>query len=812
MNFIRRHFPVIILQLCTFIILAVSLGGFLFNPNGRLFNPGGDGIKNYYTFAYHLKYGSGHWFDGMNYPHGEHHLFTDSFAAYAWLLNLIDNHIVTLYPYSVGIINLTVLLAFGCCTFFLYKILRHYGVATWWAIPAALCTCFLSPQVRRLEFHYSLAFVLYVPMLWYFLLKMLRVPPPSPSRNEFGTGFQRGRFFAARKTSDTNISPFGGGQGGGIWGITIITSIVFFGLIHPYYLPLGSFFVLAFGGVHAFSNLSFVQVGHALPVQKRGWKTILTLFAIALLPILILGIFTALTDPVTDRHLAPFGLWVYVSRFEAIFFPNTGHIRTWWDFLHLPQVDMEGMAYVGFWGLPVLVFTVARGLYFSVKKRNPIELFRFTNQPTLNTALLASILLLILSFALPFIWFSFLLDWIPQLRQFRSLGRFAWAFYYVYGVYVAYLFYSFLNFLLLKNKKTIAIIVGVIVMSLWANEAGWHLHYTAQTMYRHQAKNTFFKDNNDYGNYLKQANYAPDDFQAILPFPYFNNGSEKWYIYRDGLSAREAYKCSFETGLPIAALHSPRASISQAGKLAQMLSSDLIEKRILKDLNDKPFLLILLNNSKLGKDEVRLIEKSNEIFRDKKITLYELPLTAFETRFTEVREEYIQFKSEKNTSLELPKYVLHKNFNTQKSPHTFRGSGAAHSGDSIQITLHDGHLNAKQFPAVFETSMWVYADSSQSSFPKLFYYEFNEKGERVGLEVISPKFETEIYGEGSWAMTKFMFKCQSPRNRVHIYLESENQKTRGIIGDEWLLRPVETKVFYDENEGSFMYNNYPIPK
>ena len=440
MNFIRRHLPLIILQICTFTILTIVLGGFLFNPNGRLFNPGGDGIKNYYTFAYHLKHGSGYWFDGMTYPYGEHHLFTDSFAVYAWLLNLVDNQIITLYPYSVGIINLTVLLAFGLGTFFIYKILRHYDVAAWWAVPATLCICFLSPQVRRLEFHYSLAFVMYVPMLWYFLLRMIppkSIPQPRPK------GESTSRLYL----------PLWTGLG---WGIAIIAGIVFFGLLHPYYLPLGSFFVLAFAGIYLLENIftrpqplkgsprSQPEMWAGSPLGTGGvrWRIIIALFAIALFPILILGIFTATTDPVTDRHLAPFGLWVYVSRFEAIFFPNTGHIRTWWAFLKLPQVDMEGMGYVGFWGLPVLIFTVIRGLYFSIKKRNPIELLKFANQPTLNATLWASILLLILSFALPFIWFGFLLDWVPQLRQFRSLGRFSWAFYYVYGVYMACLLYT----------------------------------------------------------------------------------------------------------------------------------------------------------------------------------------------------------------------------------------------------------------------------------------------------------------------------------------------------------------------------------
>lgn len=773
MNFIRCHLPVIILQLCTYTVLTIALGGFLFNPNGRLFNPGGDGIKNYYTFAYHLKYGSGWWFEGMTYPYGEHFLFTDSFAGYARLLNFIDNQIITLYPYSVGIINLTVLLSFGFCTYFLYKILKYYNVADWWAIPTALCICFLSPQVRRIEFHYSLAFLLYVPMLWFFILRMLHVSPSS-----------------AQKQRTTLL-----------WALGIVAGIVFFGLIHPYYLPLGSFFVLAFAGIYTLQNIFNLRI---------HLTSIFTLFATALLPILILGIFTALTDPVTDRHLAPYGLWVYVSRFEGVFFPSFGQIRSWWTFLKLPGMDMEGIAYVGFWGLPILIFTAGQMLYVAIKKRNFVKAFNLTEHATLNTALWASTLLLILSFALPFIWFGFLLDWMPQLRQFRSLGRFAWAFYYVYAVYMAYLFYYFLKILLIKKKKVWAVIVGIIVIGFWAYEAGLNIDHTAKVIYKHKGENTVFKDNNDYGKYLAEAGRTSDDFQAILPFPYFNNGSEKWYIYRFGRAAREAYQCSYETGLPIATFHSPRTSISQAGKLAQLLSSDLIEKRILKDLNKKPLLLIVLNNSKLEADEKRVIQKGKEIFKNKKITLYELPLKVFETNFEKIQEKYRQEKFDKNRSLKLPEHVIWKHYNDMPSEHKFRGGGAMNSGDSPLITLYDGKMKADRFPKQFEASVWVYADSSKCSFPKLFYWEFNPKGERVGLKVVNPKHETEVYGEGHWVLAKATFNCLSANNRVHIYLESEDQKTTGIIADEWLLRPADTEVFYDDDGWSFMYNNYRI--
>jgi len=161
-------------------------------------------------------------------------------------------------------------------------------------------------------------------------------------------------------------------------------------------------------------------------------------------------------------------------------------------------------------------------------------------------------------------------------------------------------------------------------------------------------------------------------------------------------------------------------------------------------------------------------------------------LAAFDTNFDEIRKKYQEHLS-LNKGTQIPGNVISKNFNTELSPHKFRGNGAAYSSDNVQITLHDDTLKSNK-------------------------HQYNEKNEQVGFTYVSPKVETEVYGDGSWIRAKVHFEYLSPRNRVHIYLESEDQKTTGIIADEWLLRPTDVEVFYDEDDDSFMYNNYRIPK
>ena len=51
---------------------------------------GGDGTKNLYTFLYHILYEKGTWFHGMNYPYGEHLVFTDAQPLFSIPLSYLN--------------------------------------------------------------------------------------------------------------------------------------------------------------------------------------------------------------------------------------------------------------------------------------------------------------------------------------------------------------------------------------------------------------------------------------------------------------------------------------------------------------------------------------------------------------------------------------------------------------------------------------------------------------------------------------------------------------------------------------------------
>src|ERR1035437_8133996 len=58
-------------------IITLTLTQRVLHPWNVVLELGGDGGKNIFTYLYHILYGKGIWFTGMNYPYGEHIVYTD---------------------------------------------------------------------------------------------------------------------------------------------------------------------------------------------------------------------------------------------------------------------------------------------------------------------------------------------------------------------------------------------------------------------------------------------------------------------------------------------------------------------------------------------------------------------------------------------------------------------------------------------------------------------------------------------------------------------------------------------------------------
>jgi len=139
-------------------VLCVLFYPILAQPGHYFFSMSGDGVKNYYTLMYYVKFDHGTHFSGMNYPYGEQIIFTDGQPLLASGLQFLQHHGVNAADRIPAILNLAMLFSPLLSAVFILLILRSFGFRHWTAACYAVLIAMMSPQVLRYMGHYALAY------------------------------------------------------------------------------------------------------------------------------------------------------------------------------------------------------------------------------------------------------------------------------------------------------------------------------------------------------------------------------------------------------------------------------------------------------------------------------------------------------------------------------------------------------------------------------------------------------------------------------------------------------------------------------
>ncbi len=546
-------------------------------PECYLFEDGGDGLKNYYTLDYYVKHDQGWHFSGMNYPYGEHIIYTDNQPLLAMTLGWIHRHLIKMDHHVIGTLNMLMLVSIYLAVLILYHLLRRWSVGRWWAFGAALCITFLSPQLWRLQGHYGLSYVAFIPLLLLLLDKIMRD--------------------AYRKW----LSALSAGL-----------LIVVMSLTHMYFLLLSAlivFCVVVFWYMYNRRDRNMVR--HVMPL----------LLAVLLLPgILLIGLRKS-TDTVKDRPIEPWGLDDHTISFQRTFFPFIPPLdKVWTDILKQEKPINERVAYVGLLGLLMLP---AVG-FFLIRKRK---------DGTPDTAVKVFLWAAVLSWCMAagiFYQHGFRFFWeaVPILKQFRGLGRFGISFYYLYMLVCSYLLWRVYQRMQERDLGQAGSYVLGAVFVVWGFEASLNIKAVSAPVFRYNVWLSHTKT--DYVPLLQAAGYTPDSFQAILQFPLVAIGNENMGVARGFWTLREGVHASTETGLPMIDYAMSRTSISQGMDIVELISTPYASKRRGQMLNDKPILL-LCEEEFVIPSERRWIDKAKKIGTYQSITLYALPAKVFKT-------------------------------------------------------------------------------------------------------------------------------------------------------------------------------------
>jgi hypothetical protein len=550
--FIEKN-PRLTVSLLSFAFLICFYPNVLFHPGSYLLGGGGDGIKNYFCYEWHVQRDTSFVnYTGTSYPFGEQHAYTDGNP-------LLSNTIKTLpflKSYSIALFNLSLMFSFVLTALLLFAILRRCGVPPWFAIIGAVGTAVLSPQTARLPVHFTLAYSFFIPLAIYLLLL-------SETENKKRYNW--------------------------LTGLTVL--LAFF--VHPYMGMILASMVFLY-------QLAVLALNYRHALLISGW-----ILVQAILPLLLYFAYIRLTDTHADRTSHPYGFFFYVASPESVLvssLPPFRHLLS--QIIKIHEQNWEGQAYIGISSLFAMLCLPF--ILFVQRKKIKEFISRNAFATVLIKLLFASLLLLLFSMAYPFKWHEEWLDMFPFIKQFRSPGRFAWAFYFVVAISSVVLLSKYL--FPRRNSSLRTILISAILL-LYVIE-GIPFHRVAASA---SVGNCF--DATYLSDEMKQVCSAIEKVhpQALIPLPYFHFGTEYFCFNPTEKIQQLCFMASFHTGTPLFANCTGRASLSEAKLCIQALGSNLLRKDIKQFIPSASPFCILYSKEQLKEWEEAVFRKGKTI-------------------------------------------------------------------------------------------------------------------------------------------------------------------------------------------------------
>lgn len=525
----------------------------------------GDGIKNFYTFAYYLKYGKGLNFTGLFYPYTEQIVYMDAQPFWVWIIRAIESVFHFHIENPIVYIHLILFLNLFLCGFFIFLILFHYCNDYYFTAIGTFITVLLSPQIFRFSSHYALGNMSVIPMFWWWYICL---------------------------STHKKIIPH----------IPFSVALFLVGYIHPYLLLMIVFFLLSYEVITIIST-------RKIPYIKIGF---------ILSPLILFQLSIKILDSITDRPTRAWGAKEFACKLHDVLLPLTGFIKDY--FLKIiPKIDVgytEGHGYVSIFGIFVLLILIFKFFKSLFKKQwNPL-----LTVGSINHWLLAAIPVLLFAFFIPFRWnMDWLINLISPLKQFRGTGRFIAVFYYAYMVFA----FVFLKKLFDNYKKTMIVVMLLgFAMSIYdiVNNSNYMINN-----YRKYGKYDAYNHSKEFSKQFfdKIENIA--DYQCIIPYPPSTEGTEVMWLEADWSTKLNYFWMSYFYHLPLATVHSSRVSFSKNMDILQLSGYYTSPKPILEKMDKSKKCLVFVDNAHIN-ENIPLIKNAVLISSFDNLSLLSLDL------------------------------------------------------------------------------------------------------------------------------------------------------------------------------------------
>lgn len=550
-----------------------------------------------------------------------------------------------------------------------------------------------------------------------------------------------------------------------------------------------------------FFVFSFWMIYSLLNFQKvyRKLETYFYLILFVVIPILQFKFFVFLTDIHLDRTPNPSGFFLHNGEPDDVLLPTHPPLRPILAKLFFIDQEWEAWSYIGLPAVILILFIIVNSFRNLFRDRNFTFSKKYLPDSNLKITLWASLILLVFAFGFPFKSFPFLLDWLPDVKNFRATGRFAWFFYFAITIATIVVTDNLAKIMETKRLKVSSIILVVVIPLVFVIE-GWSYH--EESSYLVSQNPNLLKDTlpeRDYKELMNAIN--PDDFQAILPLPFFYIGSENFTRPINNESVKNSMVLSYHTSLPIYGSYLTRTSISESKKIVQVISPDYYEKSIQYDLkSSKPF-LVLKSNGNLTFHEEKLLSKATFVFGNETAELYNIiPEVLFKSsakdeinQFVDRRERF--FLKDGFLVEDTSSFLFFDDFEKEQSEIVFSGKGALSGNKSETNLIAEFPSGTFQKGKTYEASAWMFNGQldALNFWLRLIFEEYDEVNNSWDITfTITEQCETI---NGDWSLVELRFKVNDPSHYTCLKLTGKEIDKVRFYMDDLLVRESGKEVY-----------------
>ncbi len=717
-----------------FVFLSIYYSKAFLNPNNFLFSPNGDGISSYYNSYYHIEHDSTYLnFQGMNYPFGEHITYSVNNPLLTNSIKFPDNYFPKISDYTVGIINFSMLFSLLLTVIFLFLIFKELKVNPLFSAFSSIGITVLSPQIFRMMGHLSLAYAFAIPLLLWILIKNYK------NKNRL------------------------------IWYFILFTNQVFWIFVHPYYTALNAALLISF---------AFIDYFFSKDVFREKLSYTLSLIFIGIFPIILYKIFLLRTDYHLFRTDNPYGFLIFTSGIKTVFIPHHPPLKPLLDRIIVINQVWEGWAYLGLGTILTFFFS----LLFILKQKFKNQL-SFKNNPLfdhklLNILLISAHIIFVFSMGLPFkIVPGYLPDFLGFLKEFRALGRFAWIYYFVVSIYCIYVLNKLIIYFNSRNKQILSYLIIYSYSGLLIIEGLPYHHELSKSI---TATPNYFKSgtNPEIDKALEYTTLS--EYQAIMPLPFYHNGSENFTRPHTNKILMLSELVSFKTGIPLLSSYLARTSIKESKLLIQLISPVCYLKPIKQQFKEKKPFLIIYSKELLTENESYILKRSVKLAEYHEFSLYQLD---FDSLF-----RYYKKPELLDTSL-----ILHDGFENKITSPTYKGKGAYRGKMADWNILYKFDADSVILGQNYEISFWMYncgPNYGQDKLNSMVFIDYeNTAGEKEWLSMVNPSNAETI--DGCWSKVTLEVKIDTSKSKTskfQLILKGDGRLKHDFFLDELVMK------------------------